>query len=266
MDDDSTSEPTRSRRIGPFIIYAIVSPLHWYVGKTFGENRSTENRFERHMTGKPGSSKRLWAAVQEHGREFFTQIILEVGDGNHCVAERLWYDIGILFESRECLNGGKPFIGGSVPGERVVSDETRAKMSAYQKGRPKSEETKAKISATLTGRKLGPQSPEWIRKRTEHRRGIPSPLKGKPNLKKRGQPSPLKGRPSPLRGRKLSPEHIAKSAASRTGIPLTEAHRQKQSETRMTKIVECGECDMVDTVANMTWHTRRTGHQRKDKK
>lgn len=70
---------------------------------------------------------------------------------------------------------------------RVISPETRAKMSAAQKGkkrgpfsaehkaklaaaskgRKKSEEHKAALSAAKTGKKLGPQSEEHLRKRVE---------------------------------------------------------------------------------------------------
>ena len=43
---------------------------------------------------------------------------------------------------------------------RVISDETKAKISQSLKGRTKvvSDETKAKVSATLTGRKMSPET------------------------------------------------------------------------------------------------------------
>jgi hypothetical protein len=60
-----------------------------------------------------------------------------------------------------------------------ASAETRAKMSAASKGRPKSEETKLKMSASAKGKPKGPMSAELKQQISNKLKGRPSHKKGK---------------------------------------------------------------------------------------
>ena len=65
----------------------------------------------------------------------------------------------------------------------ISHEQILEEMYAARKGvptKPHSLETKEKISNSLRGRKLGPQSPEHVAKRTATCKGRPNPMKGKP--------------------------------------------------------------------------------------
>jgi group I intron endonuclease len=84
------------------------------------------------------------------------------------------------------------------------SPEVRAKISAHFKGRPKSPEHKAKISKSRIGFNYPPE------------------FGAKISAAKRGKPSVQ-------RGRKASPEVIARLVAANIGRPLSPEHRAKLS-------------------------------------
>lgn len=111
-------------------IYAITSEWEWYVGKSWGIHTNPARRFRKHMTGS-GNSVHLWEAVQQHGQDAFTQVILESGFGDHVAAEQFWYDMGQLFETRKCLNGARPNTWGK---NAVHTPEWIEKRTAPQRG------------------------------------------------------------------------------------------------------------------------------------
>jgi hypothetical protein len=141
----------------PYEIYLVESKWEWYVGKTFGKQMSSKRRFEVHMTGGRSGAKKVWEAVQKHGRDAFSWTILQKGIGNHVDAETFWYDMGILFDERKCLNGYRPHFGGSKSED--FTPERRARMSEIARtqvhttvGYHHSPETKLKISAARQGK------------------------------------------------------------------------------------------------------------------
>ena len=103
------------------------------------------------------------------------------------------------------------------------SEETRAKMSAALKGKSKSPETVEKVRAALTGRKATPEQLASLALGRVRPDDYVSPLRGIP------RPTPwLVGRSKPMpdnffskggqagKGRKQSPEQIAKRVAARS--------------------------------------------------
>ncbi len=125
-----------------------------------------------------------------------------------------------------------------------ASEETRAKISAANKGKTLSEEARAKISQSLTGhvrtaesRARQSASTTGVPKSPEHRQAMSEAQKklGEwPNLKNNlpGHPFSEKARQALLDanlGKKQSPEHRAKSAASRTGLKQSEETKAKKS-------------------------------------
>lgn len=100
---------------------------------------------------------------------------------------------GIL---RNMTNGGDGVSG------RIFTKETRAKISAANKGKPSPMKGKKNpgLSAALKGKK---QSPEHIAKLTEIRKGKPNP---KVSAARKGVPSPKKGIPQ----EKISCPHCRK--------------------------------------------------------
>jgi len=86
------------------------------------------------------------------------------------------------------------------------SPETKAKISASNKGKKLSPETKAKLSQARKGKKGAPRTPEWLTKIQETKR-----------------------RNGTNKGRKLSPEHKAKLSAAGKGRKLSLEHRAKIS-------------------------------------
>ncbi len=184
-------------------IYVVTSADYWYVGSASGREPYGSRRFKDHMTGK-GGAKLLTQNVAELGTDAFSYQILESGFGNHVEAERLWFDLGQIFETRECLNGARPFRGGALPGNgagRKLSPEHCANMSAARKGVP-----------------LGPQSPEHIAKLSAVSRGIPH------------DPEWVQKIAIANTGSKRTPEQRANISASITGRVISDEDRRARSE------------------------------------
>lgn len=111
--------------------------------------------------------------------------------------------------------------GGDGVAGRIFTEETRAKISAANKGKPSPMKGKKNpgLSAALKGKK---QSPEHIAKLTEIRKGKPNP---KVSAAKKGVPSPKKGRPQ----EKISCPHCNKIG----GLPqMKQWHYDKCKEKK----------------------------------
>ena len=152
-------------------IYLIEGPGCWYVGST---TRGAKLRFEEHMRGKSGAPK-LNGRVAYLGSEAFTVSVLETGAGEPLPAEQHWYDIGIVTDSRECLNVLRPGWGqGSlVPSEvRARISETLKGRVPWNKGLTTSATTRAKQSAAKKGKS---HSAEWVANQAAAQRGQKRP-------------------------------------------------------------------------------------------
>jgi hypothetical protein len=107
------------------------------------------------------------------------------------------------------------------------SEETKAKMSAAAKGKKKSPDAVEKVRKALTGRKATPEQLAVLALGRSKPEGYISPLKGKPRSTPWmfGREPANKGKPisdevreklsAAKRGRKQTPEQIAKRVASR---------------------------------------------------
>ena len=128
-----------------------------YIGQTV--NR--EKRLRGHKRSEVNGSKtRLSRWLRKH---HWNMIILERDPLDLNEAEMCW-----IHDMRE---QGARLINLTDGGGGMLnpSSETRAKMSAWQRGKPRSAETRTKISAALSGKPLSP----------EHRAKINAALSGK---------------------------------------------------------------------------------------
>lgn len=161
------------------LIYGLVDPrtlLIRYVGSsTTGLSRPNAHRTPREQ--RRPSYKTSWVKSLLDAGLDYTVVVLEVRPVDLHASERFWIAYG-----RAC---GWPLTNLTAGGEgalgRVASKETRAKLSASLRGKPRSPEA-AKASAD--GHRGKPLKPEHLAK---------------------------------LRGRKQAPEHVAKRAAARRG-------------------------------------------------
>jgi hypothetical protein len=127
-----------------------------------------------------------------------------------------------LVDDHMCYNLKPGGAGGGQKG-RILSDETKAKLSAAQKGRTLSEESKAKISAAKKGKTFS----------EEHKAKISAVNKGKTlseeHKAKIGAAS---------KGRTHSEESKAKMSAFQKGRTLSEEHKAKLSAARKRRTKE----------------------------
>lgn len=184
-----------------FYVYSLIDPRTeqvFYVGRGRGDR--SKDHLRRSVNGKH-RNKKVQSTINELqslGQTHSVEILFSSENQEECFEKEMFY---IAFYGRENLcnltDGGRGS-SGRVMSElhrqilrRPRSEETRAKMSAAQKGNKKtlgfkhSPETRAKVSAAL------------------------------------------KGKASPLRGRHFSQEVKSKISAAKKGKPLSEEHKAK---------------------------------------
>jgi hypothetical protein len=132
----------------PTSIYWLVDTrtnVPFYCGKTV---LPLQKRLICHLYEAAQGTRRVHAKVRECGGHLRIHLMETVPtDGDWGAREKRW--IFLLRETNpEACNTANG--GAGAPG-RIVSEETRAKMSAWQIGRKLSNEHRAKISAFLTG-------------------------------------------------------------------------------------------------------------------
>lgn len=184
------------------VIYLLIDGTNdkEYVGQT---TRTVEERFKEHANY---NNSYIDNAIRAHGADMFVVAVLK-----ECAnKEELDFWERYLIRSRNTIapNGYNLTDGGEGG---IPCDETRAKMSAALKGRPKSPETRAKLSAasaTLRGEK----NPFFGHHHTDETRAKISASKI---------------------GKHLSEETRAKMSAVRKGVPKSPEHRAKMSVSRM---------------------------------
>lgn len=137
-------------------VYLLTSPSgKHYVGIT---SKTPEERWKKHCRdAQKGSQRALQQAIRKHGPESFKVETIETVETweEACEREKFWIAwIGTRPPFGYNLTGG----GDGVVGVKA-SDETKAKMSAAQKGRKgnwlgksHTAETKAKVSSARKGR------------------------------------------------------------------------------------------------------------------
>lgn len=155
-------------------IYGLLDPRTKelrYIGKT---TTTLRDRLNKHMTEARSKSKNyhklFWirALIEEQLRPEIIEIeeVLDIGVLDD--RERYW----IAYYRSMGANLVNLTEGGD--GAKEVTKETRAKLSAASKGKPKTPEHRAKIGAARRGIKRPPLSEEW-------RTNISNGLKGEKN-------------------------------------------------------------------------------------
>jgi len=124
------------KRCGIYLI------THILTGRTYvGQSSDIARRWREHATGHVSSKGHLSAAIAKHGWPAFeTRVIEQCKRGALNEAERRW----IAHLNTQHPHGYNLSSGGGQG--TVVSEVTRAKMSASKKGVPKSAEWRAKMS------------------------------------------------------------------------------------------------------------------------
>ncbi len=202
-----------------------------------------------------GSGLLLKKAIHKHGREHFVKEILEECETKEQLNEREIYWIALLDSKNPKIgyniaDGGS---GGNTYTEeikkrisdlfknRIVSDETRQKMSIARKGKAHTEEAKKKISAIHKGKKITDEHKKKIsehstsrEKSKEFLENIGTIQKYWPAGSKHTEESRKKmsesHKQNPVKywlGKKRPLELIEKAKESNKGFKHTEEHKQK---------------------------------------
>ena len=144
--------------------------------------------------------QRAWVKYGEDAFEF--AVLMECPEGDLAVAEARF-----IQESRAGTREHGYNLDTIIQGRRVVSPETRAKISAACKGRKLSDETRAKISAAKMGKKHSPEA----------RAAMSLAQTGRKHSEETLQK---------FRTRIQTDETKAKIAAAHTGLPKSPGHRE----------------------------------------
>lgn len=131
------------------VIYSITNKVNnkTYVGKTI---KSVDERFNAHInTAKYGSQSHLHRAIRKYGKNNFIVSILE---------DNILSEVTLTEREIFWINKLNPeynmTLGGEGSSGRILSEESRKKMSEKAKHRirkPHTEETKQKIAKSLVG-------------------------------------------------------------------------------------------------------------------
>jgi hypothetical protein len=232
----------------------------WPIGKPFYCGKTVNSAHQRRLDHKYEAAKgtrKIHARVRECGENFRIQVMEIVPPGvDWSAREKHWIYLlrGSFPDNCNSADGG-----AGAPG-RIVTEETRAKISAASKRQRHTPEAKAKITAFLTGRKWKPESIEKMRNSLRgrklspeqcaaisarnkarfagpdgdrlregigrRRRGVKASkeTREKQSAAKRGRkltPEQCAAISARNTGRKMSAEAVAKSAAARTGAKRT---------------------------------------------
>jgi hypothetical protein len=186
--------------------------LPFYCGKTV---KAPNSRLWTHFqTARKHPNRPISIRLNQCGEHVRIQLMEIVpADGNWAERERSWIRV-TRFAFPGCVNVSDG--GDGAPGN-IPNAETRAKISAANKGRKQSPEHLAKLSASRKGRRLTP----------EHREKVGAYFRGRP-----GKPHTKEARAkisSAHHGRKQTPETIAARAAANTGKTRSAEVRLKMS-------------------------------------
>lgn len=176
----------------------------YYIGKGFGRRM-----YEKHRCGTPPDQNNIVllaenlsdaAAIKQE-----IKLIAEYG--------RIDLGTGIL---RNLTDGGEGVAG------RIVTKETRQKISEGHKGKTLSETHKQNLSKALTGRKLPDGVAEKISKANK---GMKRSNETKKNIS------------NALKGRKLSKEHIENLRNAKLGTTLSEEHKKNIGKAHKGRVM-----------------------------
>jgi group I intron endonuclease len=152
-------------RIG--YIYKLTAPN----GKVYiGQTSSLEKRMSAYTRGNCKQQKKLYSSMKKYGWDNFQKEIITSGDFTDEGLNQLEIHYIRLFNS---FRGGLNMTpGGDRPPSykgKKQSPQTKAKISAALKGKPRSPESIAKRQATRVTNGSNAQSPEHVARRTATR-------------------------------------------------------------------------------------------------
>lgn len=270
--DVASKPPVRRPNTRPTLIYWLIDTRTnqpFYCGKTVN---SAHQRFLNHKSEAVKGTRKVHARVRECGEHFRIQVMETVSpDRDWSDREKQWIRLlrSLFPDNCNTADGG-----AGAPG-RVLSEKTKAKLSARFKGKPMhSDETKAKLAAIGTGRKYSAETIEKRRKKMKGRKLTPEQraaisarskarfagpdgarlreeisrrrkgvkaseeTRAKLSAAKRGRkltPEQCAAISARHTGRKMSAEAVAKSVAARIGAKRTPEQRAKMSAAHKGK-------------------------------
>lgn len=177
----------------------------FYVGKGRGGRAYSMKNRNRHHQAIVAKLIRIGSAFEV--RMVATGLAEQEAFSLECERIKFWRDAGV--DLTNLTNGGEGISGFRHTDEtRAKLSRHNKGMPATFKGRKHSEETKAILSALAKKRGAPKLTDEQKAKVAEWHRGKKRSVETRAKIaaKAKGRPSRLKGKPSPLRGRLLSDE------------------------------------------------------------
>ena len=110
-------------------IYVLVSDDYWYVGSASGKQPYAIRRYDEHQRGFQ-SAQKLQEVARSLGWGAFEMMVLEQSCGDHIAAESRWWKLGVLLETRECLNLRNPAQWSGTMTGRAFTAQHKKKISA----------------------------------------------------------------------------------------------------------------------------------------
>jgi len=203
-----------------------------YIGQSIKIDKRKAYHFSS-LRGGYHENKHLQRSFNKHGESSFIFCVIEYSSVEMLDASEIFWIR--FFKSDDGVHGYNAESGGNE--NKIMSAETRAKISAAGMGRVQSQETIARRVAVLRGQK---RSAEFCKKLGDRRRGVvASPetlLKMSASRKGFCHSAETKAKMSTTRmGYKPTPEAIAKSSASRLGMKFSTEHRAAMSASAKTR-------------------------------
>jgi group I intron endonuclease len=202
-------------------IYVIVNlvTLQKYVGQSVDISKRWKSHWSEARRERASANTRLYNAMRKYGQEAFAILTLEL-----CEVARLDEREVHWIAAFDSVNRGyNLMVGGRGLGPRVLSEETRKRMSDAQKGKPPpSAETRAKISAANTG---STHTSETRAKLSQALKGrtFTQETKARMSISQMGRPAWNKG----LACGPMSDAARQRMSASGAGKPKSPEHREK---------------------------------------
>lgn len=145
------------------IIYSIYKIVNQINGKVYiGFDSSWPKRKYSHKYHIKNRNQHIYLAFRKYGWENFNwEVIYQSTDGQHCLNEMEPY---FIKEYNSYYTGYNETFGGEGTLGRTSKEETKNKISAALKNKPKTQEHLIKMSETRKGKK---PSTEALKKRSE---------------------------------------------------------------------------------------------------
>jgi group I intron endonuclease len=145
------------------IIYSIYKIVNQINGKVYiGFDSNWPKRKYSHKYHIKNRNQHIYHAFRKHGWENFVwEVIYQSTDGYHCLNEMEPY---FIKEYNSYYTGYNETLGGEGTLGRTAKEQTKNKISAALKNKPKTQEHLIKMSETRKGKK---PSIETLKKRSE---------------------------------------------------------------------------------------------------